>query len=218
MPRSSFEKSVETRERIIESAYRLFIENGYSATSMRDIGKHAGVTVGAIYNHFATKESIWQEVLIERHPYHEIISVIKAAQGETVAELAHSAASGLVQTLLKRPDLLNLMFVEIVEFNARHIPDLYRILVPDVIGLSNLLSGKRGRLRDLPMPILVRSFAGLFFSYYITGVLTKGMVGTIDEESLGQVVDLFLYGILAEDDEARKTPPGPPSPGAEAEP
>ncbi len=204
MPRSSYEKSEETRARIEEAAYRLFVEHGYSATSMRDISQSAGVTVGAIYNHFPTKEAIWLEVFTTRHPYHQIFPVLKAAEGETIAEVLRSAAKGLVQELLKRPDLLNLMFIEIVEFNARHIPDLYQNILPELSGMVNILKGKRGHLRNIPMNILVRSFAGLFFSYYITGLLANNLGGiTNDEDSLSQVVDLYLFGVLAEDDEVR---------------
>lgn len=204
MPRSSNEKSEETRARILDVSYQLFIERGYNATSMREISQHAGVTVGAIYNHFATKEDIWLEVFATRHPYHEVFPVIKAAQGETIADVMHSAASGLVRELLKRPDLLNLMFIEIVEFKSRHITDFYREILPEIFGLSNILKGKRGRLRDIPMNILVRSFAGLFFSYYITGLLGNNLAGiSTDEDSLRQVVDLYLFGVLAEDDPAR---------------
>ena len=67
MPRSSREKSAETRARIIDAAHALFNERGYHATSVRDISTRAGLTVGAIYNHFATKEDIWIDVLLANH-------------------------------------------------------------------------------------------------------------------------------------------------------
>lgn len=205
MPRSSNEKSEETRTRIREVSYHLFIERGYNATSMREISQKAGVTVGAIYNHFATKEAIWMEVIAAHHPYHEVFPVIRAAQGESMADIVRSAASGLIHELLKRSDLLNLMFIEIVEFNSCHIPDLYREMLPEIFGVADILKDKHGRLRDIPMNILVRSFLGLFFSFYITGLLGRGLVGiTNDEESLRQVVDLYLFGVLADDDPARK--------------
>ena len=204
MPRSSYEKSEETRARIVEVAYRLFIERGYNATSMRDICQGAGVTMGAIYHHFNTKEAIWQEVITTRHPYHEIFPVLKAAQGETIAEVMRSAAKGLIHELFKRSDLLNLMFIEIVEFNGRHIPELYMAIYLEMVTIGEIFKGKRGRLRKLPMNILVRSFAGLFFSYYITGLLAANLGGiNNDEDSLSQVVDLYLFGVLAEDDPAR---------------
>jgi AcrR family transcriptional regulator len=199
MPRSSREKSIETRANIIDAAYRLFLERGYSATAMRDISQAAGVTVGAIYNHFQTKEEIWNDVLLAKHPYHEILPLIRSAQGETIADLIRSAARALVHELLKRPDLFNLMFIEIVEFKGEHIPHMVQTILPEVVPLTQLFQVKHGRLRDIPVPILVRSFIGFFFSYYITGFLMKDIPGmSIDEESLNRFVDLYLYGILDE--------------------
>jgi AcrR family transcriptional regulator len=205
MPRSSREKSAETRARIANTAYLLFLERGYHATAMRDIARRAEVTVGAIYNHFATKEDIWIEVLKEKHPYHEIFPILRGAQGETVAEAVRSAARGLVRELLNRPDLLNLMFIELVEFQSRHISMLYQAIAPEIAGLQDVFQGKRGLLRGISQTTLARSFAGLFFSYTVTGLLLKDLGGiTIDEVSLEQVVDLYLYGILAEEDPSRR--------------
>ena len=197
MPRSSREKSIETRTRILEAAYRLFIENGYNATAMRAISKEAGVTVGAIYNHFHTKEDIWREVLQKKHPYHEIIPLFLAAGGETNAEVVQSVAHGMVNELRKRPDLLNLMFIEIVEFQARHIPELFRMILPEFGKLQGYFTNKRDKLRNIPVETLVRSFVGLFFSFYVTEIFMKTSGYFMpDNDSLDQYIDLFLYGIL----------------------
>lgn len=200
MPRSSREKSLETRAKIIDAAYSLFIDRGYSASSMREISERAGITVGAIYNHFATKEAIWQEVILAKHPYHDILPVILAADGDSIADVIRAAARKLIHELLKRPDLFNLMFIEIVEFRGRHIPVLVNTILPEVIPIGTILKTKQGKMRDIPIPILMRSFIGFFFSYYITGILMKDQPGMgMDEENLDRFVDLYLYGLLAEE-------------------
>ena len=197
MPRSSREKSIETRIRILEAAFQLFIENGYNATSMRSISKNAGVTVGAIYNHFQTKEDIWREVIQKKHPYHEVLPLFLAAEGDTIAEMVQSVARGMVDELRKRPDLLNLMFIEIVEFQARHIPELFRLIIPELGKLQGIFDNKQGQLRTIPQEILVRSFSGLFFSYYVTEILMRKSGGfLLGDDPLDQYVDLYLYGIL----------------------
>jgi AcrR family transcriptional regulator len=204
MPRSSREKSSETRYNIIEAAYRLFVDQGYNATAMREIGQHAGVTVGAIYNHFETKEEIWLEVLKIKHPYHEILPLLWKAEGDTIAEMVRSAARLLVRELRNRPDLFNLMFIEIVEFQTAHVPYLVQLILPELLPLQQSFKGKSGKLRDIPLPILLRSFVGLFFAYYITGILMKDMFPISDEEALEQFVGLYLNGILDENDPSRK--------------
>jgi AcrR family transcriptional regulator len=204
MPRSSREKSAETRTHIVESAYRLFIDKGYNATSLRDISQQAGVTVGAVYNHFDTKEDIWVAVISDKHPYHQIIPLMDRVEGETIEDLVRGAARALISELLNRPDLFNMMFIEIVEFKAIHVPDLYQAIVPHLANLDKTVRGKKGRFRDIPDPVLLRSFVGLFFSYYITGILLKDFPGcSTDQASLDQFVDLFLYGVLEDADPLR---------------
>ena len=53
-------KSEQTRALILETAMRLFQENGYDKTTMRAIAKEAGVSVGNAYYYFAGKEHLIQ--------------------------------------------------------------------------------------------------------------------------------------------------------------
>lgn len=60
-------KSVEqeTRGRILSVAASSFADHGYSAASIRDIAREVGVTVGAIYVHFASKDRLLAAVYEE---------------------------------------------------------------------------------------------------------------------------------------------------------
>ena len=49
---------MEKRERIIQSAMKLLIDNGVQATPMSAIAKAADTGMGTIYNYFATKEEL----------------------------------------------------------------------------------------------------------------------------------------------------------------
>jgi hypothetical protein len=70
--------------------------------------------------------------------------------------------------------------------------------------LAGKLDEKEGKLRDIPEVVILRSFLGMFFAYYVTGTLIKSLdVVTINPESLNQFVDIYLYGLLAEDDPSR---------------
>ncbi|MEG0776714.1 MAG: TetR/AcrR family transcriptional regulator [Raoultibacter sp.] len=53
----------ETVELILEEALKLFIEKGYEGTSIQDIINHlGGLSKGAIYHHFKSKEDIFEAV------------------------------------------------------------------------------------------------------------------------------------------------------------
>ena len=49
-------KALRTRERILEAALRLFAERGYEATTMRDVAREAGASLGLAYRYFGSKE------------------------------------------------------------------------------------------------------------------------------------------------------------------
>jgi len=53
----------DTRERILDTALDLFIEQGYDKTSLREIAERVGVTKAALYYHFASKEQIFRTLV-----------------------------------------------------------------------------------------------------------------------------------------------------------
>ena len=52
------QQAMETRIKILEIALDLFKEKGMNAVKITDICQAAGVSVGAFYHHFPSKESI----------------------------------------------------------------------------------------------------------------------------------------------------------------
>lgn len=58
-------QGLETRQRISEVALDLFSRNGYEVTTVEDICLEVGVTRGAFYNHFDSKEHIIIEYYME---------------------------------------------------------------------------------------------------------------------------------------------------------
>ena len=58
-------RETDTRERIERSALRLFVEQGIAETSIREIARDAGVSQGAMYNHFVSKEELAWELFSE---------------------------------------------------------------------------------------------------------------------------------------------------------
>ena len=49
----------DTQRRILESGLKMFLENGFERTNLRDLCAEAGVTTGSFYRHFESKEDIF---------------------------------------------------------------------------------------------------------------------------------------------------------------
>jgi AcrR family transcriptional regulator len=195
-----------TQNEIIQAAYRLFLERGYHGTSMRQIAQSAEIALGGIYNHFDSKEEIFTAVILVHHPYFDVMPALKSAQGETTEEFVQDAANRLVSNLDKRLDFLKLMFIELVEFNGEHIPQIFETFYPEVLDFAARFSTQRYELRPIPPVILVRAFIGMFFSYFMTELLI-GQFLEIDnsEKTLDHFIDIYLHGVLNVD---RKTSGG----------
>jgi AcrR family transcriptional regulator len=55
------DRTADTRERIERAALKHFVEQGIAETSIRDIADEARISLGAMYNHFDSKEELaWQ--------------------------------------------------------------------------------------------------------------------------------------------------------------
>ena len=52
-----------TKERILEIALELFAQSGYLGTSMSDIAKQLGITKGALYKHYTSKQKILDSIV-----------------------------------------------------------------------------------------------------------------------------------------------------------
>jgi AcrR family transcriptional regulator len=57
------QRSEETRSQIIKSAIKLFSNHGYTAASVDIICKDAGVSKGAFYHHFESKQALFLALL-----------------------------------------------------------------------------------------------------------------------------------------------------------
>ncbi|MFI2428357.1 ScbR family autoregulator-binding transcription factor [Streptomyces sp. NPDC018955] len=57
------ERAIRTRRAVLEAAATVFAEHGYTAATVADILKTAGVTKGALYFHFDSKEALAQGIL-----------------------------------------------------------------------------------------------------------------------------------------------------------
>jgi len=61
--KETFEKiSDEKRGRILQAATKEFAEKGFSAANINVIAKNAGISIGSMYNYFASKEDLFLTV------------------------------------------------------------------------------------------------------------------------------------------------------------
>lgn len=78
--------SHDTRERILEVALDLFIDQGYDKTSLREIAGRLGLTKAALYYHFPSKQDILMALHLRLHDlFAESIEILGSLQSDRQA-------------------------------------------------------------------------------------------------------------------------------------
>jgi AcrR family transcriptional regulator len=194
----SHSRGEQTRLAILQAAHDLFIKQGYHGTSMRQIAKQANIALGGLYNHFNSKEAVFEAVFLAFHPYHEVFPLILAAQGTNLEALVQDAFQRMLKVVEGRPDFMNLMYIEMVEFKSVHVQQLFTIIFPQGMQiLQHLVGSYPEQLRAIPSPMVLRTFLGLFFGYYLTETaLAPGAPEGFREDAMKYFVDVYLHGLL----------------------
>lgn len=70
---------MKCKEKILEGALKLFVERGFDGTSIASIVKYSGVSNGAMYHHFSSKEELINEVffLVHKVMKEDMLGVLK---------------------------------------------------------------------------------------------------------------------------------------------
>ena len=95
-------KKAATRQKIADTAMRLFLERGYDAVGVRDVAAEADVAVTTLFSHFASKEALvyGQDEDFERRLTEAVTGrapdepLIPALRHETLALVRHCTADG----------------------------------------------------------------------------------------------------------------------------
>ncbi len=194
----SLTKGETTRLAIEDAAIQLFMEQGYHATSMRQIAERAGLALGGIYNHFASKDELFESIIVDKHPYKRILPLVMETPGDTAEEFLRNAFKVTVTELGKNPIYMKLMMIEMVEFNGRHGAAMLKEIAPKVLPAFEQMLKLRKGLRINNPAMFLRSFFGMIISYFLTEMITANSVISkfMPKNAADVYIDIYLHGVL----------------------
>src|SRR5271165_1096743 len=109
----------ETRARIVKAAGEVFAARGFDGASVDDVAMAAGLTKGAIYSSFASKDELFYALMQDR--IGERLALVEAAVDRegTLLEMTRDAGAGVAE-LISSEGEWHLLFIE---FWARAMRD-----------------------------------------------------------------------------------------------
>jgi AcrR family transcriptional regulator len=191
-------KGDDARAEILEAAKRLFFRKGYAGTSMRDIAREAGGrAVAGIYNHFPTKQAIFEALLAAHNPYPQIVAALEAGEGDTAPAYISSVIRRVIPTMLQYYDFIDLIQIDMREFEGRGFATIMQeALLPRVFAIVSRIQALPG-LREYEPHVLLRLFASTVAGYILTRRLAPTpLLAHPDEDTWIDIyVNMLLYGI-----------------------
>ena len=105
------------REKILSGCYELFAREGYAAVTLRRLSKELGISTGALYHYFDSKESIFEKT-VEYIASVELSSAITEVQAGTTRE---ERLRSLIRFLQEHDERLRLLLMLIFEFSRQSV-------------------------------------------------------------------------------------------------
>jgi len=100
MPKVTQQYRDARRDHILAAARRCFLRDGFHATSMQDLFAEAGLSSGAVYRYFASKDEMIMAIAEENS--REVLAMMHAAAAEHPGRSAGAALADALEIILVR--------------------------------------------------------------------------------------------------------------------
>jgi len=145
--------ALPTRDLILDAAEQLFAAQGFTATTIKQIGRAAGVNSALLYYYFADKDRLYREVL-QRFVSRLVARTMAGSEGRGDPEARLRAfVAAQAAALAAHPDIPRLLVREMIDFDAAHaVEHIQRLAATSFRRLCGLIEeGQRAGLfrRDL---------------------------------------------------------------------
>jgi len=197
-----------TKQIVFKAAEELFIEKGFSATSMSQISKKAEVTQSLIHHHFGSKKDLWNTIKTTKmKSYFDIQMDLLAANNDNATSLLEESLTSYFNFFRKNPEIVRLMLWDRLEQNCNTQSECgdagYDVFSSGVEKLK--VAQSNGTLRsDIAAENILSSFLFLIEGWFqqkshiishLKITSTENVINQMDEKYLSDIIKLFLTGI-----------------------
>jgi AcrR family transcriptional regulator len=206
MPRLRAETLDAIQQRIESAALAHFIKSGYAATTTREIAQAVGLTPGALYSHYPSKEALFAAVV---HRYQR--ELVGNQADNALTRVLHDSrfpydipelAAAIRELVRNNRAYWLLWYIDIVEFEGKHFRS--QVAPKALIGAPELQQRfeelrATGALRIEPELAFVMVYMHLF-NYFCIETLFGGSdhYGVPEDKAISTMADVFLHGMLVE--------------------
>jgi AcrR family transcriptional regulator len=136
------QKAYETKNRLIDSALKVFSSKGFDSSTTKDIAKEAGITDGLIYHYFSSKEELLWAVIDKHTLNHDLKQTSMQSSVDMPLEVLLNRYFIQLLNLLKSKEELIVMFFGEAQRNPEIRKHLMKIIEEGLNPLYSLVKGR----------------------------------------------------------------------------
>lgn len=201
MPKISEIQREARREQILAAALACFSESGFHQTGMADIVKRSGMSHGAVYVYFSSKDDIIEALADDRHQNEAVLNAVVHHAKDPIEGL-HALLRAYASSLMdpagdpRRRVGIN-GWAEALRSKRVHSRVVEGIHIPHsmIVGLVGQAQRMQLISADLSADAIARSFIAVFQGF----VLQVAWGEKIDVDACVAVVDRMLAGLAPSD-------------------
>ncbi|GER90336.1 TetR family transcriptional regulator [Dictyobacter vulcani] len=197
------------REQILEGAKRVFLREGFAATSTDALAREAGISKRTLYSYYPSKEELFIHVvrrLTVENPQTQVINFVRGLKPHNQEEL-HAALLTLAQkiiTTMMQPEDLALMRAIIADSHRfPQLTETLRSTIPERAATEVSFMLERARTNGVAIQpgnteIMTRLFIGPLLSYALLDGLLRPQSQPQPPaiEKIEEIIHLFMKAIL----------------------
>jgi AcrR family transcriptional regulator len=201
--RTQADKSDASARKVLKASLSLFSRQGFRATSMRQIARRSGLSVGNLYHHFGNKEAIFQRLIdqywaVLMDPELPLNKIFAAAR---FPEDLEKMAAAIDEVVTENAPHILLIYIDVIEFKGKHIRAFYQQMADRFSAAYSerfqqmQAQGEIGAVD----PLIGVMLATRWFFYFFTVERCFGVpmhFGLDSQQAVGEFSKILRYGVV----------------------
>ena len=191
MPKVTHEYRDARRDQILSAARRCFLRNGFHATSMQDLFAESGLSSGAVYRYFASKDDMI--IAIAEENMRDVVAMIHDVAGSQPGRPVGTVLADIVKMLQAKDTEDGLAGLALLAWSeslrnpvlARRYADLFAQIHADLTEIAR----KHQRAGNLPRQVSAEALAAVFLSIVPGCILQRATLGPAAVEGVPAAVE-----------------------------
>lgn len=200
----------QRRAQILQSAFDLFSQKGFSGTTTKDIARRSGVSEAMVFKHFSSKDELYGAILeakkcsegLHKYPWESNEPMLAAMEAKDDLGVFYHFGRQALEKHQADIAFMRLLFYSALEehelaerFFGEFVHEIYRFL-------GGYIAKRQadGAFRKIDPRIIVRSFLGMLLHHSLNNILwdTKRRILDIDNETAAKsFAEMILRGAAA---------------------